>query len=427
MHINRKGERLIIFAVTIGSLLEWYEIFLYVYWTPIISRILFDYPTEIVNTINTLLVFAFGFLSRPIGGLIFGYIGDRWGRKISFVISIVIVSLPSIAIGLTPSFLAWSYFAQIFVAIMRLMQGIPAGGELPGAICYLSESAIPGRKKYLCSYAFVGAQIGAIIAMVECLLLEKYLSHQVLITWGWRFSFLIGGLFGLLGFFLRSKLKESPMFQHLKELHEVLKKPITESFKRHKEKMLIGFCVAIFEVVGFYTISIFPALYFKQIFNISDMKNVVIIAILLTVSAVTIPIFGKVSERYNTRFLLISSALGVIFVSFPFYQAINRSDFFYTIVYEIILIFFLNIQFALLPSFLAELFPTRVRFTCVAFSFNTCDSIIGGLTPILGIYLIKSTGNNAAFVLLLVLSALISLPIFNLVKERRENNNHHVR
>src|ERR1700722_19426931 len=138
-----------IVALTIGSVLEWYEIFLYIYWAPIIGRVFFNYSSTLADLISTLLVFAFGFLSRPLGGLIFGYIGDRWGRKKSIIISIVLIALPSIAIGFMPSYAKWNSFSAIFLVVMRLLQGIPAGGELPGAMCYLEEIATPEKRRYV--------------------------------------------------------------------------------------------------------------------------------------------------------------------------------------------------------------------------------------------------------------------------------------
>lgn len=416
---RKRTESSIITAVTIGSILEWYEVFLYIYWAPIISDSLFDYSSEFINLISTLVVFAVGFLSRPLGGLFFGYIGDKCGRKEALVISIIVSSLPSIVIAFLPSYTVWNYMSQVSLLLLRFLQGVPAGGELPGAICYLSESATHRRRKYMCSYSFVGAQIGGIIAMIECLIMESFLTHKDLVSWGWRVSFLVGGFLGLFGFYLRNHLEESRLFKHLQEKFETTKKPLHEAFHMNKERMLIGFLISIFEVVGYFIISVFPAVYFQELFKISSKDSLIITASLLTISGITIPFFGKFGQKHKSKPLLIISAIGVLLFCYPFYLAVKDRNLIMTLFIEVVFIFFLNIQFALLPSVLSALFPTAVRYTCLGFCFNVCDSIIGGLTPILAISLIKFTGNSGSFVSLFALSAIISLVTMLLIKDKK--------
>lgn len=418
--VSNKSRRYLITAITIGSILEWYEIFLYIYWAPIIQGIFFDSVSQYINFINTVLVFAFGFLSRPLGGIIFGYIGDRFGRKKSLTLSIMLAAVPSILIGCTPSYLTWSNFSAIFLLLMRLLQGIPAGGELPGAMCYLEEIAPPKRRIYMGSYTFVGAQIGGIISMLTCMAFQLFFSHQFLVNWGWRISFIIGGGIGLFGFYLRENLKETPYFEHLKERHQISKKPFMDALRNYKWKMLIAFFVSLSEVMGFFTIAIFPVIYFNKIFGTSSLTNIGFSASLLTISAITIPIFGHFGDKINYKSLLAKSMAGMIVVSFPFYFSVKSSSLLYTIICELIFIFFLNIQLAYLPSLLTALFPTSVRFTCLGFSFNVSDGLIGGISPFLAIFLIQQTSNPAAFVFIFLFASIISLIFLSFIKEKEE-------
>ena len=203
----KKAERKIIFPVTIGSIFEWYEVYLYLFWAPIIAKNFFDISLTLFELIYAFFVFGVGIIARPLGGILFGYIGDRKGRRVAFLISIIAITLPSIGIAIMPNFTSWAFSSLIFIAIMRFFQGIPAGGELPGALCFLAEGATPGRRKYLCSYLFVGPQIGQTIGMLQIFFLQKYLTYQELIDWGWRISFLISGIIGMFSFFLRKRLK----------------------------------------------------------------------------------------------------------------------------------------------------------------------------------------------------------------------------
>jgi MHS family proline/betaine transporter-like MFS transporter len=171
-------------AVTIGNLLEWYEIYLYVYWAPIIAKLFFIFESANTNLIFTYLIFALGFLARPLGGLFFGRLGDRIGRKKAMVLSIMMMIFPTFVTGLLPTCSQVGCFAPFILAIMRILQAFPAGGELPGAFCYLYESSQPENRRYLSSFRGYGYQIGILISTIECFLLEKYLSPEDLMTWG---------------------------------------------------------------------------------------------------------------------------------------------------------------------------------------------------------------------------------------------------
>lgn len=219
--ISKKEQNLVIFGVTIGSILEWYEAYLYIFWAPIFADLFFNRNSELEELQGSFLIFWVGFLARPLGGIFFGRIGDTLGRKKSFILSIVMTAIPTFLISLLPTHAQIGIFAPMLLGMLRFAQAFPSGGEQPGAFCYLYESAGPDNKRYLTSWGAVGNQIGIILSMVECYYLEQWLSKEELMAWGWRLSFGIGGVIGLLGFYLRSKLHETPVF---KELHHNVQK-----------------------------------------------------------------------------------------------------------------------------------------------------------------------------------------------------------
>lgn len=412
MHITQ-AERKIILPITLGSLIEWYETYLYAYWTPIILNNFFDFALPLEEFINFILVVLVGLFARPFGGILFGYIGDRWGRKKAFLLSIILISIPSFLTALLPSFESWNFFLILYLSILKFAQGVPAGGELPGAMCFLAESAPQHKKRYYCSYTFVGPQIGQILSMIQCFLLSNYFSHDFLIKYGWRISFLIGGLIGVLGFFLRRKIHESQAFQHLKKNDAVLNNPVRHIFKLYKKKLLLGFFVSVFEVIGFYMIAFFLIENFKTFFNYE--LNLFLIIIFFVAITISLPFLGHFGDKCKNRTMLKISAIGVIIVSLPFYFSIYYSSIFWFYILLSFFILFLCIQFAILPSVLIGLYPTSIRFTCLGLSFNICDSFIGGLIPLLGIALIKLTHNSASFIFINILAAVFFLIILRFI------------
>lgn len=416
--LNRLFRKSIIPAVTIGSILEWYEVGLYIYWASVIEKIYFDYTLPIAETINTIIVLSVGLVARPLGGYIFGKFGDKKGRKKAFTLTIILISIPTFLIGWTKSFTQWTLFTTIFLGIMKFLQGIPAGGEIPGAICYLSENTEPTKKWFTCSFALVGPQVGLLLSLTECLLLQEYLPYEDLIHWGWRFSFLACGFLGILGYVLRKKLHESDKYAHLKKEHKVLKHPVQETFKKHKKGLFLGFCVSIFEVVAFCLLTIVPVLFFKEVFNLTDNEHLIISLSTLLVCAILPPVIGRIADKYKKIPLLEISAFGFIALSYPFYWAIANMQLTTTLAIEALLVVLFSIQVALLPSILSDLFPTAIRYTGIGFSFNVCDGILWGLIPILSVMLAQKTQQPASFVVFFPITAIIFLISYHFAKKK---------
>ncbi len=407
-----KTERNVIFVVTLGSILEWHEIFLFVYWEPIVAHPTYTLALPSVALINTVLIILTAWVARPFGGVLFGYIGDRWGRKTAFILSILLVSLPSLLMWVASSFLAWGVFTIVFFGLMRFFQGIPAGSEAPGAICYFAESSAETRRTYICSYVFFGSQLGQLISMIECLLMKKYLPPADLLTWGWKLSFLVGGALGLFGFVLRRKMRESHSFASIKEKNKTVANPIQFAFQHHWQRMLLCVGLSLYEVTGFFLVAVFPMEQFSKIFNLSANQNILIVVCSLVLGTILLPIFGTIKK--NRPRILRNSVIAAALTALLLYASIHQQSLAWTITFQALLIFFLSIAFAFFPALIAELFPTTVRYTCLGFSFNICDSLIVGASPILIHSLIKTTGQPASFILILPLTALIFLACLHL-------------
>jgi len=415
-----KPERSIVLPITIGSMFEWFEYFLFIYWAPLMAESFFDLSIPLAELIYATLILGTGLIARPIGGIIFGYIGDKYGRRRAFLLSILCISLPSIAIAFMPTFSSWAYTSLIYMGLARFFQGIPAGGELPGALCFLAEGTNPSRKRYLCSYLFVGPQIGQILSMLLCFSLQMFLSHEQLINWGWRLSFLISGIIGIIGFFVRLKLHESEAFKALKIRHKIEPNPLRESFRNHKKNMVIALFCSLFEVFGFFMLYFYLFEHSKTILGISDSNNLLVYAVYLIFLTIIMPIVGSIDTKYSSRSLLRLSAITVSVLCVLFYFSMINNAAFWMFLLLSLVILFMCLQFSLLPSFIANLFPTAVRFTCIGFSFNITDGVIGGSIPYIGNWVSRTTGNPECFILLIPITAIIFLICLKFIRKTPE-------
>ncbi len=423
-HFSKKNARSIILAVTIGNFLEWYEIYLYVYWAPIISKLFFK-ESNLESLTYTFFIFAIGFLARPIGGLVFGRIGDKIGRKKSLLLSMGIMTIPSFVTGLLPTYDSIGIAAPWILAIMRFLQAFPAGGEIPGAFCYLYESSPWPSRHYISSWAVWGFQIGILISTIECFLLERCLNYETLIDWGWRFSFILGGVLGLLGLCLRYRLHETPLFQEMHTHEHIVKEPILHAFYRNRVGIFKGILFCAFNSSSFYLITINFPIYLGEALGIDFKDNLIITMLILILMTLPLPVFGKMGDLLSNKLILITSVLGMIFLLYPMYLAIQSSSIPLMIVTLFLFCLFFSCNSALIPYIVADLFSTHDRFTCSALSFNIADAIIGGFTPALALSLLNKTDQPGSFVWILLFVALLSLSGYLYLKPRRTHLSHH--
>jgi MFS family permease len=422
MEISSKEQRSVILAVTIGNILEWYEIYLYVYWAPVISKLFFNFESDFINLVDTFLLFGIGFLVRPLGGLFFGRLGDRIGRKKSLVLSVVTMTVPTFAIGLLPTYSQIGFSAFLILGILRILQSFPSGGELPGAFCFLYESANPQDRKYMASWGAVGNQIGIIISVIECYLLERYLSPEDLMNWGWRFSFILGGVIGLSGFYLRYKLHETPFFKQISLHHKINVEPVSKVLYQYRKGIIKGMFFCALDAGAFYLLSVFFPHYFDKILGFDSSYNLIVSIGILLLATLPIPFFGLLADKVGAKILLLISTISIIVLLYPLYISIVNAHMYLLYFTGFAFIMSLNCLTALIPYILCELFPTPVRFTCVGFSFNLVDGMIGGFTPIIVLYLLRFTGNEASFCWFILVCAIISLLSYLTINENKHTD-----
>jgi len=411
-------EYVTILAVCFGSLLEWYEVFLYVYWAPLISKLFFGADTEAMNLLHSLFIFMVGFWARPLGGIIFGRIGDLLCRKHSLILSIVIMIFPTLGMGLLPTYGQIGVLAPICFAILRFLQALPSGGELPGAFCYLYEYAPPGRKCYMTSWGAVGSQIGIAISLIESKWIEYIFPTADLLEWGWRLSFIIGSFIALLGFFLRTKLHETPLYQQMEQRHEKLKTSIFQIIRRYRRSIGMGIALCLFTASGFYILCVTFPIYISSIFNIGQNSLITGLAILL-LGPIFFPFFGFLGDRFNNKKILIASTITMILLLYPLYFTTAHSYKTAAAILLFVFILCLSALLALMPYRFVVLFPTPVRFTGVGISFNIVDGVLGSSITMIAFYFMNKYHSLLPCYLILFICSIVSLIALFFVNERK--------
>lgn len=408
-----KIQNQIIRAVTFGNVLEWFEIYIFAYMSHVLSEVFFNFKSALSNQIGVFVVFGIGLFSRIVGAVIFGRMGDKLGRRKSFLTSIVALILPTFALGCLPTYADVGIYAAIFMMILRVCQTIPAAGEAPGAFCFLYEYANASNRKYMTSWGAFGNQIGAILGLTETILMESYASHEFLLAWGWRITFWTGSIIGLFGFYLRKKLHETPEFQELKKSQSFE----NEKVYKQKRRIFLGMCYGAINASTYYLIAIYLPTYLMDVLKLNEFQSAIISIVILILTTVFLPAFGILGQKYRSKPIFISCTLVIIFLLWPFYVAVeNRNSWLLGIIGFLYMIP-ITCMTALLPNLLNSLFPTSVRFRGMSLSFNLADGMIGGLTPAIALTLFRLTGNETSFCWFILLCAVISLISYFKIRE----------
>lgn len=368
----------------IGSGLEYYDFVIYALAAPYISQSFFPSHTPWLNLLSTLLIFASGYIVRPLGGLFFGSMGDRLGRKKSFTASILLMSLATLAIACLPSYSSWGIFSSIGLALCRVTQGIAQGAELPGALTFIYEHASESKRSFTTSLVTSGVGIGSMFGALVFFILHQNFNALQMQAFAWRIAFFIGGSVALFSYLLRRYTSESPLFNAMPS--EISHQPIKHLLRFHWRHVLAGIGFTLF-TSSFIIYFLFLPNYLHQYFNYDTAEVYFVTTIGLAWSALLIPFMGYISDKLGP-FRLLSHTTALLAISLPFaffilsYQnklALYGFVFFYQTSIATIA--------ACIPYMLASLFPTKVRYTGTALTYNTAFAF-AGFTPLIAAYLI---------------------------------------
>ncbi len=420
MTLDRKltfDQRHIIKVVTIGGALEWYEIYSFIYLAPILSKLFFNQNSAVMSLVSVFLLIGIGFVGRPFGAIIFGRIGDLVGRKKAFLYSIIVMTVPTFLMGCLPTYETIGFFAPLMFYLLRFLQSVPVAGETPGAICFLYENAKSSNVRFMSSWSNFGNQIGTILALIETILLDLFLTDELMLKFGWRILFWSGACLGLFAIYLRSSLMETPVFKDMEEHHKVDKESILELLRNHKLMIIFGTAFGSINAVLFYVYAVFFPDFASSAFKLSSISVSLSMLILVIISTILIPFFGKLSDIYNSRNIFLYNSYFSVALTPFLYIAVTSKNHILLLIAASLYVIPLSAITAIYPYWIAHIFKPKVRYTSVGVAFNLADAIVGGFSPAVAILLYKFTNDVGSFCWYILAVSIISILAIRKLKE----------
>jgi MFS transporter, MHS family, proline/betaine transporter len=381
-------------AATIGSALEWYDFIVYSFFAAMIGKLFF--PSALPNTqlLIGLATFGVGFFMRPLGAIVLGIYGDKRGRRAALTLTIALMIVGIAILTFVPTYASIGFLAPVLVVLARLFQGFSAGGEFGGTTSYLSEYSLQHRRGLYVSWQmssqFMASLLGGLVAAV----LTANLSSDALASYGWRIPFAIGLLIGPVGFYIRRRLEDTPAFT---AQTKVADSPLGEALGNHFKTIACGFGMVVLGTVCVYVLVLFLPGYASRQFHLPQSAAFAVTAYMSLVGAIWCVIAGWLSDRVGRKPLLLVSSIGMVILTYPMFAWLAASpSLTRLVVIETVFALLVSTFASVSPTMLAELFPTRVRNTALALSYNIAVAIFGGFGQFIVAWLIIHTGDVLA-------------------------------
>ncbi|MEM5325354.1 glycine betaine/L-proline transporter ProP [Paraburkholderia sp. JHI2823] len=385
-------------AMALGNAMEWFDFGVYSYLAVTLGQVFFPSSSASAQLIATFGTFAAAFLVRPIGGIVFGPLGDRIGRQRVLAMTMIMMACGTFAIGLIPSYHSIGIAAPALLLVARLVQGFSTGGEYGGAATFIAEFATDKRRGFLGSFLEFGTLIGYVLGAGTVALLTAMLSHEQLLDWGWRVPFMIAGPLGLVGLYIRTKLEETPAFKReaqLREAEEHARPKLTlhALLTRHLRPFLL--CVGlvlIFNVTDYMALSYLPS-YLSATLHFNETHSLFLVLIVMVLMMPMTLALGRLSDAVGRKPVMLGGCVGLILLSIPALTLIQTGTLLPVFFGLLILGALLSCFTGVMPSALPALFPTAIRYSALAIGFNVSVSLFGGTTPLVAAWLVEHTQN----------------------------------
>ncbi len=411
----QKDQFRLLFLSSLGGVLEFYDFIIYALFASYISNAFFPASDPVAALLITFATFAIGYLVRPLGGMIFGHFGDRVGRKATFTISILLMACATLCLGLIPTYSSIGMAAPVLAITLRIIQGLSIGGEIPGAITYVSES-LPQRKGLACGIVFCALTIGIVLgSLVQAAIISLCTDTQMQ-TFGWRLPFIFGGIFGFFSYFLRKELHESSRFLAIENAVE--KYPVLSVFRQQFSHVFAGaFLVALCAAIVTSLFLFIPA-YFTKVLHLPANAYIWQRTGAIAFGSCVTVVFGYLTDKISINKLITALCLTTALLAYPIYLIYVNYPQLYTLAF-IASALLLGFSAGVVPSLLSELFPTKIRYSGIAVSYNIGFALFGGLTPFISLSLIYYTGWITTPALYLVIVSLMAAASLAYIARRR--------
>lgn len=416
--IPKKEMAKIITASSMGTMIEWYDFYIFGSLAAVIASKFYQTGTPIGDMIAWLAAFAVGFIVRPFGAIVFGRVGDIIGRKYTFLVTMTLMGVCTFAVGLLPTIDKIGPAAGIILILLRILQGLALGGEYGGAATYVAEHAPNGRRGFFTSFIQITATGGLFMSLGVILATRLTLGEATFDAWGWRIPFLLSILLVGVSLYMRYKMKESPLFTKLKKSGGTSKNPILESFGNKynlKWVLLALFGATMGQGVVWYTGQFYVLFYLQKVFGVDLVSSNLIVAGALLLATPLFVVMGRLSDTIGRKKIMLTGMALAVATYYPIYnlmamyapeipgEGFTRQVMWGTyqgyspIVLSLgvfIQVVYVTMVYGPIAAFLVELFPTKIRYTSMSLPYHIGNGVFGGLVPIIGLMLLEKTGNN---------------------------------
>jgi MFS family permease len=455
----------IIAAASVGTMIEWYDFYIFGSLTAILALKFYPPGNDLFAYVAYLATFAVGFLVRPFGALFFGRIGDLVGRKYAFLVTLIIMGVSTASIGLLPSFKTAGWFAPVTLILIRILQGLALGGEYGGAAIYVAEHVPDSRRGFYTSFIQITATLGLFVSLIVILVVQSSMSDAAFKDYGWRIPFLISILLVAMSLYIRLKMKESPIFAHLKSTGMTSAQPLKEAFMKWEnlKRVLISlFGATAGQGVIWYTGQFYALFYMQTVLKVNPRTANIIMAIALLLGMPFFTVAGQLSDKIGRKKIMMTGCLVAVLCYYPIYKAMEwaagnnvvsvqstRNKVTGAIALTplsqtdggalvpapeapnpnipiLVLLVFLQVLFVCMvygpiAAYLVEAFPAKIRYTSLSLPYHIGNGVFGGLLPLIGLSLCAGTGSIYAGLWYPMIVASITFVVGSLLLKETRN------
>jgi MHS family shikimate/dehydroshikimate transporter-like MFS transporter len=391
--LKKLNHTRVVAAAAIGTIFEWYDFLIFGAATALVfNKIFFPNTDPFVGVLVAIMISSVGWFARPLGGIIFGHVGDRLGRKNTLMATMLIMGVATFVIGLIPAYAQWGIWAAVALVTLRIVQGIAFGGEWAGASLMIIEHAPENRKAFYTSFMQIGFPIGVMSSAGIYALLTQ-LSPEDFISWGWRIPFLLSIVLVIIGTYIRSKLSETPVFEELQAKKQIVRSPLLSVIRTDFKNIILGTGIKIAEVSWALTLTIVSVAYMVNTLKIPRPEIMNSVFIGAAIMAITMPIFGWLGDKYSRRTLYLIGAALTVLVAYPVWALMGAGHITLAMTLGLVVE---GIMMAQLSAFLPQLFKANVRYTGSSLCNQIGGAIGGGIVPATSLWLAANHGGLPA-------------------------------
>lgn len=409
----------VIRAAVVGTIVEYYDFGIYGYMATMVATLFFVSEDETAALLGTFAAFAVAFFLRVPGGIFFGHIGDKYGRKNALSWTILLMVVATAAMGLMPTYATLGVWATVLLVLARCLQGFAAGGELGGANAFVSESAPARWRATQTSMVNSGTYLGSLVASLVALGITSTFSEEQILEWAWRIPFLLSVVIGVVGIWIRNHLEDTPQFEELEEKGETKKLPIAELLKTSGGSVVKIILLGALIIGGYYIASVYAATYLQTTGGLSSSVAFLSTCLALVLGVITLPIAGYLADKYGRKPVLFAGSAASAIVGVPMFMLMSGGTVWQAVVGQSVL--FICVSVVNGASFVTyvEMLKASVRYSGIALGNNVTNMCLGGTAPFIATWLIDITGNSLAPAGYFVFCALLTLGAVFFIEETK--------